>query len=123
MDSLTNSRPLLEPTHPSDSEDFVEEDSIQKDEYTPDDFNDEDDDQEQLFKTPLIAPHDKFSFTYIVFYLLGTTTMLPWNFFITAEDVSRPPSLSFFRIGLNAFLYLPCFVVLSLSEIIQIAIG
>lgn len=34
------------------------------------------------------APSDKCNFTYVVFYLLGTATMTPWNFFITAEDVS-----------------------------------
>lgn len=34
------------------------------------------------------APKDRFGFNYIVFYLLGMTTLLPWNFFITAEDVS-----------------------------------
>lgn len=34
------------------------------------------------------APQDRFNFNYIVFYLLGMTTLLPWNFFITAEDVS-----------------------------------
>lgn len=34
------------------------------------------------------APIDKWNYTYIVFYLLGTATMTPWNFFITAEDVS-----------------------------------
>lgn len=28
-------------------------------------------------------------FTYIVFYLLGIGTMTPWNFFVTAEDVSQ----------------------------------
>jgi len=27
-------------------------------------------------------------FTYFVFYLLGIGTMTPWNFFVTAEDVS-----------------------------------
>ncbi|XP_073821069.1 equilibrative nucleoside transporter 1 [Musca autumnalis] len=32
------------------------------------------------------APADKWNFTYLVFYLLGTATMTPWNFFITAED-------------------------------------
>ena len=34
-------------------------------------------------------PVDKYNFTYIVFYLLGMTTLLPWNFFITAEEVSH----------------------------------
>lgn len=33
-------------------------------------------------------PVDKYYFNYIVFYLLGMTTLLPWNFFVTAEDVS-----------------------------------
>lgn len=33
-------------------------------------------------------PLDKYNFNYIVFYLLGMTTLLPWNFFVTAEDVS-----------------------------------
>lgn len=34
------------------------------------------------------APPDRWNFTYLVFYLLGIATMTPWNFFITAEDVS-----------------------------------
>ncbi|XP_055541456.1 equilibrative nucleoside transporter 1 [Wyeomyia smithii] len=33
-----------------------------------------------------IAPVDKYNFTYAVFYLLGMTTLLPWNFFVTAEE-------------------------------------
>lgn len=33
-------------------------------------------------------PKDRYSFNYIIFYLLGMTTLLPWNFFITASDVS-----------------------------------
>jgi equilibrative nucleoside transporter 1/2/3 len=33
-------------------------------------------------------PRDNYFFVYIVFYLLGMTTLLPWNFFITAEEVS-----------------------------------
>uniref|UniRef100_A0A1A9WKL8 Equilibrative nucleoside transporter 1 n=1 Tax=Glossina brevipalpis TaxID=37001 RepID=A0A1A9WKL8_9MUSC len=31
-------------------------------------------------------PVDVRNYTYFVFYLLGTATMTPWNFFITAED-------------------------------------
>lgn len=34
-------------------------------------------------------PNDKYNFTYLVFYILGAATMAPWNFFITAEDVSK----------------------------------
>lgn len=33
-------------------------------------------------------PIDRNAFVYVVFYLLGMTTLLPWNFFITAQDVS-----------------------------------
>lgn len=44
------------------------------------------------------APKDRFSFNYIGFYLLGMTTLLPWNFLITAEDVSNliPNNLAFY---------------------------
>lgn len=35
-----------------------------------------------------IAPVDKYHFNYAVFYLLGMTTLLPWNFFVTSEEVS-----------------------------------
>lgn len=41
--------------------------------------------------SPLFKPHepqDKYYLCYIIFYLLGITTLLPWNFFITADDVS-----------------------------------
>lgn len=51
--------------------------------------NDEyEDDEEVLIKRPHIVPNDRFSFTYMAFYLLGMTTLLPWNFFLTAEPVS-----------------------------------
>ncbi|XP_067010202.2 equilibrative nucleoside transporter 3 isoform X2 [Anabrus simplex] len=30
--------------------------------------------------------YDKYNLAYIIFYLLGMTTLLPWNFFITADD-------------------------------------
>ncbi|CAH0560784.1 unnamed protein product [Brassicogethes aeneus] len=31
-------------------------------------------------------PKDKYNKTYFIFYLLGIVTLLPWNFFITADD-------------------------------------
>ncbi|EFN81093.1 equilibrative nucleoside transporter 3 isoform X2 [Harpegnathos saltator] len=31
-------------------------------------------------------PHDKYNLAYIVFYLLGVNTLIPWSFFITADD-------------------------------------
>uniref|UniRef100_A0A0K8UG48 Equilibrative nucleoside transporter 1 n=1 Tax=Bactrocera latifrons TaxID=174628 RepID=A0A0K8UG48_BACLA len=34
------------------------------------------------------APPDRYNYTYAVFYLLGIATMTPWNFFVTADDVS-----------------------------------
>lgn len=32
------------------------------------------------------VPLDQSNYTYLIFYLLGITTMCPWNFFVTAED-------------------------------------
>lgn len=32
------------------------------------------------------APEDRFSLNYIVFYFLGMTSILPWNFILMAED-------------------------------------
>lgn len=34
-------------------------------------------------------PVDKYKLCYLIFYLLGITSLLPWNFFITADDVSN----------------------------------
>ncbi|XP_032665983.1 equilibrative nucleoside transporter 3 isoform X1 [Odontomachus brunneus] len=31
-------------------------------------------------------PHDKYNLAYIVFYLLGVNTLIPWSFFMTADD-------------------------------------
>ena len=42
-------------------------------------------DTKPLFKT---EPKDKYYMAYMIFYLLGMVTLLPWNFFITADDVS-----------------------------------
>ncbi|XP_033610781.1 equilibrative nucleoside transporter 1 isoform X2 [Cryptotermes secundus] len=30
--------------------------------------------------------HSRYNLAYLIFYLLGMTTLLPWNFFITADD-------------------------------------
>ncbi|XP_039247859.2 equilibrative nucleoside transporter 1-like isoform X2 [Styela clava] len=43
-------------------------------------------------ETPLLphnntmAPKDRYSVSYFIFYLLGLGSLLPWNFFITAND-------------------------------------
>jgi len=43
------------------------------------------------------APSSGAALTYCVFYLLGMGTMAPWNFFVTAEDVSRAIYLVFYK--------------------------
>lgn len=40
-----------------------------------------------LFKP--LEPKDKYYMAYFIFYILGMTTLMPWNFFITADDVSK----------------------------------
>lgn len=106
MDTSNNSRPLLQQSN-SDSE-YIDDDS--EDVHTgsmtaktvaiasaghrkylenvPGTSTTTDDETELLFKSPTATQHDRFSFNYIVFYLMGIITLLPWNFFITAEDVS-----------------------------------
>lgn len=40
---------------------------------------------------PLFNPvdfRDRYNMGYIIFYLLGVATLLPWNFYVTANDVS-----------------------------------
>lgn len=43
-------------------------------------------DDKPLFKAA--EPKDKYSLAFFIFYFIGMTTLLPWNFFITADDVS-----------------------------------
>lgn len=71
--------------------------------YNGDGDEDDDDDEDhehpenlakELLRTEN-APRDRFGFTYVVFYLLGMTTLLPWNFFITADDVSASKIIPF----------------------------
>lgn len=33
-------------------------------------------------------PKDRYCIVYILFYLFGITSLVPWNFLITANDVS-----------------------------------
>lgn len=88
-DNSSGSRPDTSSTHSDNNDSDTHE--IRDCESNTDDGDDDDDDTEQLFKATNTVPNDRFSSTYMVFYLLGMTTLLPWNFFITAEDVSSPP--------------------------------
>ncbi|XP_055682994.1 equilibrative nucleoside transporter 2 [Lutzomyia longipalpis] len=72
MEHSINSRPLLQP---SDSE-FGESDG---------DARASNDDVEIRTETKN-EPIDRLNIIYMIFYLLGMTTLLPWNFFITAEN-------------------------------------
>ncbi|GAB0099914.1 Equilibrative nucleoside transporter [Sergentomyia squamirostris] len=80
--TINNSRPLLQP---SDSE-FAESDGdgaprIPNGSST---FHDE---VSVRTETKIInEPADRLNIIYMIFYLLGMTTLLPWNFFITAEN-------------------------------------
>ncbi|KAJ8919549.1 hypothetical protein NQ315_002171 [Exocentrus adspersus] len=41
-------------------------------------------DEKPLFKPS--EPRDKYFMSYLIFYLLGVVTLLPWNFYVTADD-------------------------------------
>lgn len=43
-------------------------------------------DDKPLFKP--LEPKDKYYMSFLIFYLLGIVTLLPWNFYVTADDVS-----------------------------------
>lgn len=76
----TNATPLLVP---SDSDEDTPSESQNDTTYS---------DSRPLFKPP--EPKDKYSMAFVIFYFIGMTTLLPWNFFVTADDVS-----SFYRTG------------------------
>ena len=38
----------------------------------------------------LNAPKDHYKLAYVIFYWLGTGSLLPWNFFITGKDTKLP---------------------------------
>lgn len=39
-----------------------------------------------LFKPS--EPRDRYYMAFIIYYLMGILTLLPWNFYVTADDVS-----------------------------------
>lgn len=92
MDNLQNSRPLLDPNSDDSEEEFLDGNRTcaQKIRSINTNQGDIQDSTISLKRSggrqTHNAPRDKYNFTYFAFYLLGMTTLLPWNFFITAEE-------------------------------------
>ncbi|XP_012217468.1 equilibrative nucleoside transporter 1 isoform X2 [Linepithema humile] len=76
MSYSINRRPLLGGASDSEFEDDLETEIDDPNIVIPD---------EKPFLKPH-EPHDKYNLAYIVFYLLGINTLIPWSFFITADD-------------------------------------
>lgn len=59
------------------------------------DVNDDSEDRElvndscstKVLESP--EPRDRYCIVYMLFYLFGITSLIPWNFLITANDVSN----------------------------------
>ncbi|XP_063235773.1 equilibrative nucleoside transporter 1 [Bacillus rossius redtenbacheri] len=81
MEYSVNTRPLLQQ---SESESDFEERDGRESGGTLDDPVVVTKDTRPLFKVQ--EPKDRYNLAYIIFYLLGMTTLLPWYFFVTADD-------------------------------------
>ncbi|XP_049281559.1 equilibrative nucleoside transporter 1 [Anopheles funestus] len=92
MDFATNVRPLLQDTDDRETESDALIDDVYAGSINASTSNIPDSAKENATETRIIAgghriaPTDKFNYTYVVFYLMGMTTMVPWNFFVTAEE-------------------------------------
>lgn len=95
MEYSINTKPLLES---SDTDEDVNENTYLESENI--NFNHE----KPLFKQN--EPADKYNVAYLTFYLLGIVTLLPWNFFITADDVTIIKLHIFINILYNIILVL-----------------
>ncbi|XP_043262461.1 equilibrative nucleoside transporter 3 [Colletes gigas] len=76
MSYSINRQPLLKGASDSEFEDDLETEG--------DDPNISVPDEEPFFKQ--FEPCDKYNLVYIVVYLLGINTLIPWSFFVTAND-------------------------------------
>uniref|UniRef100_A0A182Q441 Equilibrative nucleoside transporter n=1 Tax=Anopheles farauti TaxID=69004 RepID=A0A182Q441_9DIPT len=86
MDYATNSRPLLQDTDDRETESDTLLDDTYAGSINASTSNIPDPTKAIVTGGHRIAPSDKFNYTYAVFYLMGMTTMVPWNFFVTAEE-------------------------------------
>ncbi|KAK0178513.1 hypothetical protein PV327_007399 [Microctonus hyperodae] len=76
MSKAINKRPLLSTTvSDSESEDGLDTEIYEANVSIPD--------KKPFLKFP---PKDRYYLAYIVFYLLGINTIIPWGFFITADE-------------------------------------
>lgn len=41
------------------------------------------------------SPRDSYYIVYVLFYLFGVTSLVPWNFLITANDVSMKSFINY----------------------------
>ncbi|KAJ8673448.1 hypothetical protein QAD02_004710 [Eretmocerus hayati] len=76
MITATNSEPLLKEEDECNYESDIDTDS-------------DDPSIVHSHKEPFIrreVPYDRYNLAYVVFYILGVNTLIPWNFFITADD-------------------------------------
>lgn len=71
-----NRRPLLGGASDSEFEDDLETEIDDPNVVIPD--------EKPFLKS--YDPYDKYNLAYMVFYLLGINTLIPWSFFITADD-------------------------------------
>ncbi|KAL0112225.1 hypothetical protein PUN28_011944 [Cardiocondyla obscurior] len=76
MSYFINQKPLLGSASDSEIEDDLETEVDDSSVIIPD---------KKPFLKPC-EPHDKYNIAYIVFYLLGMNTLIPWTFFVTADD-------------------------------------
>lgn len=83
MESEINRRPLLED---SDS-DFNENDNDIEHEQNEDHIIAQPHNNRKTFLKTILPP-DKYNVSYFIFYLLGMTTLLPWCFYVTANEAS-----------------------------------